>query len=468
MNSRSLSPTSTFDVYNSVTHACIATLTNATGNDIEAAISAATVRYHTPSTGHARQQMLIALHDQLTEHRHELATIISKESGKTLGDAMAEIDYANQYLSWFAQLAQSMDAPIEVAEKVEVWREPAGVVGAITPWNFPCAMIVRKLAAAIAAGCPFVVKPSELTPLSALKIAEYTQNAGWDKGWLAVLVSDQNAAVGQILTTDPRIAKFTFTGSTRVGKLLSAQCASSLKRVSLELGGNAPMLVFGDADIELAVAQCVANKQRGTGQTCVAVNRIYVAASVAEAFTQALVARVSGLTTGDPLHPDTQVGHMITFDAANTTHNRVQQAIAQGAQVLCGGVYQAGSAYYPHTVLTRVQHDDDVVCEEIFGPLYPIITIDDTGLSNDAVMEQMLKYANDTQAGLASYVFSADNEVLVQCQRQLQYGMVGCNTAVLGNAAAPFGGIKQSGFGREGGSLGLDDFTYLKYIKPNA
>lgn len=468
MNSTTHLPISTFNVYNSVTHDCLATLTNVTEKDIEAMISAAVIRYHIPSTGQERQQMLVALHEQLTEYRYELATIISKESGKTLSDALAEIDYANQYLAWFAPLAESMDEPIEVADKIEVWREPVGVVGAITPWNFPCAMIIRKLAAAIAAGCPFVVKPSELTPLTALKIKMYTETAGWDKGWFAVLVSNQNAAVGQRLTTDPRIAKFTFTGSTRVGKLLNAQCATSLKRVSLELGGNAPMLVLADADIELAVTQCVANKQRGTGQTCVAVNRIYVAAAVADAFTQALVEKVNALTKGDPLHPDTQVGHMITLDAANKTHSRVQQAIAQGAKVLCGGTYQAGSSYYPHTVLSHVQHDDDVVCDEIFGPLYPIITIDDAGLTNDAVIQRMLKCSNDTQAGLAAYVFSRDKNVILQSQRQLQYGMVGCNTAVLGNAAAPFGGIKQSGFGREGGRLGLDDFTHLKYIKPNA
>lgn len=451
--------TTTFNVYNSATHELLATLENVTDADIEAAISAAKRRFQRPTTGMQRQAMLLALRDQMAAQSHELATLISQESGKTYNDALSEVHYANGYLDWFAHLAPTMDSPLEMGEGIEVWREPVGVVGAITPWNFPCAMIVRKLATAIAAGCPFVVKPSELTPLSALKIAEYAQSAGWDPGWLAILPSDQAAAVGHVLTTDPRIAKFTFTGSTRVGKILNVQCAASLKRVSMELGGNAPLLVMADADIELAAQQCVLNKQRVSGQTCVAVNRIYVAAEVAQAFTQALHQALQQLRLGDPLAPTTDVGHLIHMDAATKTQGLVEQAIAQGAKLVCGGKHVAGSAFYPHTILAEVQHDDDLVCNEIFGPLYPIITV-----SGD--VDEMIRLANDTQAGLAAYVFSQNPATLDACKIGCQYGMVGCNTALISNPAAPFGGIKQSGFGREGGSVGLDDFTAVKYIKP--
>jgi succinate-semialdehyde dehydrogenase/glutarate-semialdehyde dehydrogenase len=451
--------TSTFDVYNSTTHELLATLHNATDADIEAAISSATLRLHQPTTGQQRQAMLLALRDQMAQHSATFATLISQESGKTYNDALAEVHYANGYLTWFAQLALSLDSPFETSDGIELWREPVGVVGAITPWNFPCAMIVRKLAAAIAAGCPFVVKPSELTPLSALKIAEYTQLAGWDEGWLAILPSDQAAAVGHVLTTDPRIAKFTFTGSTRVGKLLNVQCAASLKRVSMELGGNAPLLVMADADVELAAKHCVLNKQRVSGQTCVAINRIYVAQEVAEQFTKALHVAVQQLRVGDPLEQTTDVGHMIHLDAATKIHGMVEQAIAQGAVVVCGGMHVAGSAFYPHTILTHVQHDDDLVCNEIFGPLYPIITV-----AGD--IDEMIRLANDTQAGLAAYVFSQNRETLNECKRRCHYGMIGLNSAIISNPAAPFGGIKQSGFGREGGSVGLDDFTSVKYIKP--
>ncbi|MDG1123151.1 MAG: aldehyde dehydrogenase family protein [Glaciecola sp.] len=451
--------TTTFDVYNSATHELLATLDNATDADIEAAISAASLRLHQPTTGQERHDMLLALRERMADNSSTFATLISQESGKTYNDALAEVHYANGYLTWFSQLALTLDSPFESSEGIELWREPVGVVGAITPWNFPCAMIVRKLAAAIAAGCPFVVKPSELTPLSALQVVEYTQLAGWDEGWLAVLVSDQSAAVGHVLTSDTRVAKFTFTGSTRVGKLLNVQCAASLKRVSMELGGNAPLLVMADADVEFAAQQCVLNKQRVSGQTCVAINRIYVAAAVEAEFVAALHAEVHRLRTGDPLDETTEVGHMIHLDAATKIHSMVEQAVAQGADVVLGGVHSAGSAFYPHTILRKVKHDDDLVCNEIFGPLYPIIKV-----SGD--VDEMIRLANDTQAGLAAYVFSQNQDTLNQCKRRCNYGMIGLNSAIISNPEAPFGGIKQSGFGREGGNVGLDDFTSVKYIKP--
>ena len=340
-----------------------------------------------------------------------------------------------------------------------VEQRPVGVVSAITPWNFPNAMILRKASVALAAGCPFIVKPSELTPLSALAIAELMAQAGWPEGWFAVLVSDHAKEVGHILTSDPRIAKFTFTGSTAVGKQLNVQCAQHLKRVSMELGGNAPFMVLSDADIDLAVSELLKNKLRNAGQVCVAANRIYVAEAIYQDFADKLSQALSKLKSGEPHDPQTQVGSLIHSKAASKIAAIVEHAQAQGAIRLTGKKYQAGSAYHDHTVLTNVKHDDDICQQEIFGPVYPLISV----ASDD--IEDWLKLANDTTAGLVAYAFSQNSDSIKRLSSGLRFGMLGLNTGVISNAAAPFGGIKQSGFGREGGTQGLYDYTAAHYIK---
>ena len=459
---QSLAPNEHFSVFNPITHETLAQIHNATANDIEMALQLASqVSKQAPLDLQRRQDLLVKTAQLVEDAVTPLAVLLSHESGKALTDAIAEIHYGISYLRYYSHASDALAQP-EMHEGFRVYQQPVGVVSAITPWNFPNAMVLRKAAIALASGCPFIVKPSELTPLSALAFAEIMTQAGWPAGWFAVIVSDRAKEVGAVLTADQRIAKFTFTGSTRVGKLLNAQCAQHLKRVSMELGGNAPFLVMADADIALAVAELVKNKQRNVGQTCVAANRIYVAEAIYDAFCHQLVAALDALTQGDPLDPATQVGSMIHSKAASKIAALVEHAEAQGAQRLSGGQYTAGSAYHAHTVLANVKHDDDICQQEIFGPVFPVISV-----ASNAI-EDWVKLANDTSAGLVAYVFSEDQAALDTCALALRFGMVALNTGVVSNAAAPFGGIKQSGFGREGGIYGLADFTAPLYVKDGA
>lgn len=455
----SLIPEQHFTVFNPVTHETIVHLHSASASDIETALrfaSQAVSKYPLPLS--ERQSLLVKTANLIEEQIKSLSRLLSNESGKTVSDATAEIHYGISYLRYYSRVSSVLAEP-EQHDGFVVEQRPVGVVSAITPWNFPNAMILRKASAALAAGCPFIVKPSELTPLSALAIAELMAQAGWPEGWFAVLVSDHAKEVGHILTSDPRIAKFTFTGSTAVGKQLNVQCAQHLKRVSMELGGNAPFMVLSDADIDLAVSELLKNKLRNAGQVCVAANRIYVAEGIYQDFADKLSQALGQLKLGEPHDPQTQVGSLIHSKAASKIAAIVEHAQAQGAIRLTGKEYQAGSAYHDHTVLTNVKHDDDICQQEIFGPVYPLISVasDDIG--------DWLKLANDTTAGLVAYAFSQNSDSINRLSNGLRYGMLGLNTGVISNAAAPFGGIKQSGFGREGGAQGLYDYTAAHYIK---
>jgi succinate-semialdehyde dehydrogenase/glutarate-semialdehyde dehydrogenase len=338
--------------------------------------------------------------------------------------------------------------------RLVVTRQPVGVVGAITPWNFPLAMITRKAGPALAVGCTFVVKPSELTPFSALALAVLAEQAGVPAGVLSVITGEAKA-IGGVLTGDPRVAKFTFTGSTPVGKLLAAQCASTVKRVSLELGGNAPFIVFEDADIDAAVEGALASKFRNTGQTCVCANRLYVHDAVYDAFAEKLAARVAVYRVGHGLAGPTEQGPLIDGRAVTKVAAHVADALGHGARVLTGGKpHPAGDRFFQPTVLVDVRPDALLVREETFGPLAGLIRFTDEA--------EAVHFANDTRAGLAAYVFTASAPRQWRLMESLEYGMVGFNTGLISTEVAPFGGVKESGLGREGSHLGLDDYLEIK------
>tara|TARA_B100001540_G_C15702706_1_gene594669 strand:- start:113 stop:1144 length:1032 start_codon:yes stop_codon:yes gene_type:complete len=335
-------------------------------------------------------------------------------------------------------------------------RQPVGVVAAITPWNFPNAMIARKAAPALAAGCTIVIKPAPETPLSALAMAALAERAGIPPGVLNVVMGPAQAIGGE-LTANPLVRKLTFTGSTAVGKLLMAQCASSVKKVSLELGGNAPFIVFDDADVDAAVQGALASKYRNAGQTCVCSNRFFVQDGVYDHFVEKLLQATSRLVVGEGVDSGVDIGPLVSPDAARQVDARVRQAVAAGAQVaLGGGAHERGGCFYQPTILTGVTPEMDICREEIFGPVAPVLRF-----SSEA---QVIEMANDTESGLASYVYSRDIGRIWRVAEALEYGMVGVNEGIISNEVAPFGGIKQSGLGREGSRYGIDDYVELKYM----
>ena len=336
-------------------------------------------------------------------------------------------------------------------------KQPVGVVASITPWNFPNAMIARKAAAALAAGCTFVVRPAKQTPLSALAMAELAERAGIPAGVFNVVVGEDARGMGEVLTQHPDISKFTFTGSTPVGKILLSQCATSVKKVSMELGGNAPFIVFDDADIDAAVQGAMASKYRNAGQTCVCTNRIFVQQAVLEQFTEKFAQAVSELILGDGLVEGVTIGPMISAQAVSDVDSLVSKSIAAGATLICGGKKDpAGDNFYQATILTNVTNDMPIAANEIFGPVSPIIAFDTEA--------EVIAMANDTEYGLAAYFYSRDIGRIWRVAEGLEFGMVGINEGLISNAAAPFGGVKQSGNGREGSKYGLDDYLEIKYL----
>jgi succinate-semialdehyde dehydrogenase / glutarate-semialdehyde dehydrogenase len=409
-------------------------------------------------TGKERGAVLRRWSELMHAHADDLATIMTAEQGKPLAEAKGEVAYAASFLEWFAEEARRVHGevltPHAPDRRLVVTRQPVGVVGAITPWNFPLAMITRKCGPALAVGCTFVVKPSELTPFSALAIAVLAEEAGVPAGVLSV-VTGEAKAIGGVLTGDPRVAKFTFTGSTAVGKLLAAQCASTVKRVSLELGGNAPFIVFEDADVDAAVEGALASKFRNTGQTCVCANRLYVHDAVYDAFAAKLAERVAAYRIGNGLEGPTEQGPLIDTRAVAKITAHVADALDHGARVLTGGeAYPAGERFYRPTVLADVRPDALLAREETFGPLAGLIRFSDEA--------QVVGYANDTRAGLAAYVYTANASRQWRLMEALEYGMVGFNTGLISTEVAPFGGVKESGQGREGSHLGVDDYLDVK------
>ncbi|GAA5047906.1 NADP-dependent succinate-semialdehyde dehydrogenase [Erythrobacter westpacificensis] len=392
------------------------------------------------------------------EHADALATIMTAEQGKPLAEATGEVAYAAAFLEWFAEEARrvmgEMITPHQPDRRLLVFRQAVGVVAAITPWNFPLAMITRKAGPALAAGCTFVVKPSELTPFSALALAALAEEAGVPPGVFNVVTGDA-AAIGDVLTTSEMVNKFTFTGSTAVGKMLAAKCAGTVKRVSLELGGNAPFIVFADADLEEAVKGALASKFRNSGQTCVCANRFLVEGPMVEPFAAALGEAVAALNVGDGFADGTNQGPLINAAAAQRVHRHVAEAMNGGAVRHTGGTaHDAGERFYTPTVLSGVSPDALLWREETFGPLAAI-----TRFSDEA---EAIELANRSRAGLAAYVYTRDASRQWRMMEQLEYGMVGVNTGLISTEVAPFGGIKESGLGREGSHLGMDDYLNVK------
>jgi succinate-semialdehyde dehydrogenase / glutarate-semialdehyde dehydrogenase len=413
-------------------------------------------------TGKERGDILRRWSLLMRENADALGRLLTAEQGKPLAEAIAEVSYAASFLEWFAEEARRINgallSPHAVDRRLIVRKEPVGVVAAITPWNFPMAMVTRKAGPALAAGCTFILKPSEQTPLSALALARLAEISGIPAGVFNV-VTGPAREIGEVLTSDKRIRKFSFTGSTAVGKMLAAKCAQTVKRVSLELGGNAPFIVFDDADLDAAVEGAIASKFRNTGQTCVCANRFLVQSGIYDAFAEKLTQRVQALITGPGLAGATDQGPLIDERAANKVALHVADAVAKGAQILTGGarlegeIFKRGTFYAP-TVIRDVPKDALLCSEETFGPV--------AGLIRFETEQEAIFLANDTDAGLAAYVYTKDLERSWRVPEALQFGMVGLNTGLISTEVAPFGGVKESGIGREGSSFGIDDYLDLK------
>lgn len=390
----------------------------------------------------------------------DLAAILTAEQGKPLAEAKAEIEYAASYIAWYAEEARRLYGEVIPSprrdSRIVVIHQPVGVVAAITPWNFPAAMVTRKLAPAIAAGCPIVLKPAPQTPLTALALVRLLERAGAPRGSISVITGDA-VEIGQVLTCHPAVRKVTFTGSTAVGKLLVAQSASTMKRVSMELGGNAPFIVFGDADLDEALNGLMTAKFRNAGQTCVSVNRVYVHRSVARDFEKRLASMVSALAVGPGDAADTIIGPLIDEAAVRKVDHHVKDAVDKGARLVSGGrLHDRGGHYYQPTVLADCRSDMLVSRDETFGPVVALFIFDD-----DA---EVVRLANFAEVGLAAYFYTRNHSRAWRVAEALEVGMVGVNTGLISTEVAPFGGIKQSGVGREGSRHGLTDYTEIKYI----
>lgn len=395
----------------------------------------------------------------MIDHTDVLAALCTAECGKPISESRGEVAYAGSFVEWFAEEGKRAYGDIIPAthsgNRLLVLKQPVGVAAAITPWNFPLAMITRKAAPALAAGCSIIVKPAEATPLSAVALETLAHKAGIPKGVFQILVTDEPETVGTKLATDPRIAKLSFTGSTRVGKSLLEQCASTVKRVSMELGGNAPFIVFDDADIDAAVEGAIQSKFRNAGQTCVCANRFLVQSSVRDEFADKLARRVRDLKVGDGSEQGIDIGPLISEDAREKVIALVKDAQNQGAKALVGGAALETSRYYAPTVISEITPAMDIAQTEIFGPVAPIIDFKDEA---DA-----MQIANDTRYGLAAYFYARDMGRVWRMMEALDYGMVGVNAGVISTEVAPFGGVKESGIGREGSRYGIDEYLELKY-----
>ncbi len=454
----------TFDVINPYNGEQISKVTDCGAADTESAIQAASAAFKVwrNYTAGKRARILKNWYKLQIENLEDLALILSTEQGKPLAESKGEIKYGASFVEWFAEEARRIygdTIPGHAADKrIVTIKQPVGVVGAITPWNFPSAMITRKVAPALAAGCTVVIKPSELTPLSAIALAELAHQAGFPPGVINVVTSSDAKTIGAVMTASPLIRKISFTGSTRVGKILMKQCVDTVKKVSLELGGNAPFIVFDDADLDKAVAGAVAAKYRNAGQTCICANRIFAQADIYEAFVEKFTKAVKEQKIGSGLEAGTVIGPMIEEKAVQFVEAVVADAKEKGGQVLTGGRRHGDSAtlIYEPTVLTEVNREMDVYKKEIFGPIAPVFKFETEA--------EVIEMANDTNYGLASYFYGRDYARIWRVAEALEYGMVGINTGMISTTVAPFGGIKESGFGREGSKYGMDDYLEIKYM----
>lgn len=407
-----------------------------------------------------RSRLLRRWFDLVMQYQEDLAQILTAEQGKPLAEARAEIAYGASYIEWFAEQCKRINGdiiPASANQRLSVIKQPVGVVAAITPWNFPHAMLARKLAPALAAGCTLVAKPAAETPLSALALAALAEQAGIPAGVINIVPSSDSAAIGAEFTGNPLVRKISFTGSTAVGKLLIQQCAADVKRITLELGGNAPFIVFDDADLDAAVAGAMASKFRNAGQTCVCANRFYVQRNIYAMFSEKLAAAMRELRMGDGAQEGVTLGPLISPAATQKVQQLVDEALGQGAQIAYQCSMDSAQGYfYPPTLLTEVTADAALAETEIFGPVAALIPFD-----NEA---EVIELANRSVYGLASYAYTSDYKRIQRLGEQLQTGMLGINTGLISNEMAPFGGVKQSGWGREGSVYGLDDYLNLKYI----
>lgn len=460
---RDSSDGNTFTVENPATGEELATMASATSEDAMAALDAACAVQdswgRTPPR--ERADILRRAFDLVHERADEFATLMTLEMGKPLSEAYGEVTYGAEFLRWFSEEAvrdygSVLEAP-EGTLRLMTVRKPVGPCLLITPWNFPLAMATRKIAPAVAAGCTMVLKPANLTPLTSQYFAQTMLDAGLPAGVLNVVSTAKASAISGPLLADRRLRKVSFTGSTPVGKVLLKAAADNVLRTSMELGGNAPFLVFEDADLDQAVEGAVAAKMRNTGEACTAANRFLVHESVAGEFGDKLAARLGDMRVGNGLDEGVSVGPLVEKKALDSVSSLVDDAVQRGARVLTGGKALGGEGYfYAPTVLADVAHDSRVITEEIFGPVAPIVTFSSE--------EEALRMANSSEYGLASYVFTESTDRLWRVSDGLEFGMVGFNAGVISNAAAPFGGVKQSGLGREGGAEGLHDYTTLQYI----
>ena len=457
-----VSGTRTLAVLNPANSETIATVADGTRQDAERAVEAAHRSFASwkKVTAKERGAILRRWHDLILENAEDLGALMTWEQGKPLAEAIGEINYGASFIEFYAEEGKRVCGDtiptISPERRLQTYKQPVGVVGAITPWNFPTAMITRKAAPALAAGCTIVIKPDPGTPLSALALCELAQRAGIPTGVLNVVAGSDSQGIGEVLTQHSKVGKFTFTGSTAVGKLLMRQCASSVKKVSLELGGNAPFIVFDDADLDEAVTHCVATKFRNCGQTCVCTNRIYVQEAIAENFTARLREAIATMKVADGFEDGAVIGPMINEQAISKMESLLADATAKGAQVLLGGSrHELGGLFFQPTLMDSVSDDMELVSSEIFGPIAAVQTFS----SEDEVISK----ANATDSGLAAYFFSRDVGRVMRVAEALEYGIVCSNSGVFSTDVAPFGGWKQSGIGSEGGKEGIVDFFETKF-----
>lgn len=410
-------------------------------------------------TAKERSAILRKWFDLMVANADDLALILTSEQGKPLAEAKGEILYSASFIEWFAEEGKRIYGDtiptVAMDKRIMVTKEPIGVCVAITPWNFPSAMITRKAAPALAAGCPMIVRPADLTPFSALAMAELAHRAGVPAGVFQV-ITGRSTELGAEFTENPVVRKLTFTGSTEVGRKLMAQCAPTIKKLSLELGGNAPFIVFNDADLDAAVEGAIASKYRNAGQTCVCANRLYVQSGVYDEFAKKLAVAVGNLNVGNGVDAGVTTGPMIEEKAVQKVEEHIADATSKGASVILGGKrHTLGHSFFEPTILTNVTQQMLVAREETFGPLAPLFKFE--------TEEEVIQYANDTEFGLASYFYSRDIGRIFRVAEALEYGMVGVNSGLISNEVAPFGGVKQSGLGREGSKYGIEDYLIIKY-----
>ncbi len=451
-----------FDVFNPSTGDVLASVANCAVSDADTAIEAAAQAQKdwAARTGKERAAILRKWFDLMVEHADDLAAILTAEMGKPLAEAKGEILYGASFVEWFAEEAKRIYGDTipghQRDKRILVMKQPIGVVGAITPWNFPNAMITRKAAPALAAGCTMVVKPATETPLSALAMAKLGEEAGLPAGVFSVVPSNDSPAMGKAFCDHPKMRKISFTGSTRVGKILMQQGAAQVKKLSLELGGNAPFIVCNDADLDKAVEGAMISKFRNAGQTCVCTNRLYVQDGVYDAFVDKLTAAVSALQVGDGFDAGVTIGPLISEGAMEKVREHIADATAKGGTIATGGdSHELGRTFFQPTVIAGATAAMAVAREETFGPLAPVFRFSDT--------DEAIAAANDTEFGLASYVYTQDLSQTWKFMEELEYGMVGVNTGLISTEVAPFGGIKESGTGREGSKYGIEDYLELKY-----